>query len=120
MNGGYPDLLVMNPRVANDLRALLDNSNFVRVTQDENKLGLDAIERVMTQYGELELVMDRWCPVDTAYILQTGKVGFYTLRNFEMKELARSGDSLKGEVVAELSLLVANEKVHGKITGITT
>lgn len=120
MDGGHPDLLVMNPRVANDLRGLLDNSSFVRVSQSENKLGLDAIERVVTQYGELELVMDRWCPAHTAYILESGKVGFYTLRGFEAKELARSGDSLKGEVVGELSLLVANNKAHGKITGITT
>lgn len=120
MDGGYPDLLVMNPRVANDLRALLDSSSFVRVTQDENKLGLEAIERVMTQYGELELVMDRWCPAHTAYVLESGKVGFYTLRGFELKELARSGDSLKGEVVGEFSLLAANNKAHGKITGITT
>jgi len=120
MDGGYPDLLVMNPRVANDLRGLLDSSSFVRVSQDENKIGVDAIERVMTQYGELELVMDRWCPTDTAYILQSSKVGFYTLRDFESYELARSGDNLKGEVVGEFSILVANEKAHGKITGITT
>jgi hypothetical protein len=64
--------------------------------------------------------MDRWCPTHTAYILESGKVGFYTLRGFEAKELARSGDSLKGEVVGELSLLAANNKAHGKITGITT
>ena len=120
MDGGFPDLLVMNPRVANDLRGLLDSSSFVRVSQDENKLGVDAIERVMTQYGELELVMDRWCPTDSAYILQSDKVGFYTLRPMTVYGLARSGDSLKGEVVGEFSLLVANEKAHGKITGITT
>jgi hypothetical protein len=120
MHGGYPDLLVMNPRVANDLRALLDNSNFIRVGQDENKIGVDAIERVMTQYGELELVMDRWCPLHTAYVLQSDKVGFYALRPFEAYELSRSGDSLKGEVVGEFSLLLANEKAHGRITGITS
>ena len=90
------------------------------MSQDENKLGVDAIERVMTQYGELELVMDRWCPEDTAYVLQSDKVGFYTLRPFASHELARSGDSLKGEVIGEVSLLVANDKAHGKITGITT
>ena len=120
MNGGHPDLLVMNPRVANQLRALLDNSSFVRISQDENKIGLSAIEKVITQYGQLELVMDRWCPISTAFLLQSDKVGFYTLRNFAMNELARSGDNVKGEVVGELSLLVANEKAHGMITGITT
>ena len=37
MDGGYPDLLVMNPRVANDLRGLLDNSSFMRLGQDDNR-----------------------------------------------------------------------------------
>jgi hypothetical protein len=120
MDGGYPDLLVMNPRVANDLRALLDTSSFIRVGQNENKLGLDAIERVVTQYGELELVMDRWCPTGTAYILQSDKVGFFALRPMTAYELAKIGDSIRGEVVGEFSLLVANDKAHGKITGITT
>jgi hypothetical protein len=120
MDGGYPDLLVMNPRVANDLRGLLDNSSFIRVGQNENKLGLDAVERVVTQYGELELVMDRWCPTGTAYVLQSDKVGFYALRPMTAYELAKVGDSIRGEVVSEYSLLVANDKAHGKITGITT
>ena len=120
MDGGHPDLLVMNPRVANTLRALLDNSSFVRVSQNETQIGLNAIERVITQYGELELLMDRWCPPGAAYMLDSGKVGFYTLRGFEMKDLARSGDSRKVEVVGEFSLLLANEKAHGRIIGITT
>lgn len=120
MDGGHPDILLMNPRVSNDLRALLDNSNFVRVRQDEKQLGIRAIEKVITQYGELELVMDRWCPTTDAYLLDSGKAGFYTLRSFEMKELARAGDSLKGEVVGEFSLLLANDAAHGKITGITS
>ena len=120
MDGGYPDLLVMNPRVANDLRGLLDNSSFIRVGQNENKLGLDAIERVVTQYGELELVMDRWCPTGTAYILQSDKVGFFALRPMTAYQLAKVGDSIRGEVVGEFSLLVANDQAHGMITGITT
>ena len=120
MDGGYPDLLVMNPRVANDLRGLLDTSSFIRVGQNENKLGLDAIERVVTQYGELELVMDRWCPTGTAYILQSDKVGFFALRPMTAYQLAKVGDSIRGEVVGEFSLLVANDQAHGMITGITT
>ncbi len=120
LDGGQPDLLVMNPRVANDLRGLLDTSSLLRVTQHEGQLGADPIERVMTQYGELELMMNRWCPTDTAFVLDSRKVGFYNLREFQTYELARTGDSLKGEVVGEFSLLVANDKAHGKITGLTS
>ena len=49
--------------------------------------------------------MDRWCPTGTAYVLQSDKVGFYALRPFSAYELARVGDSIRGEVVGEFSLL---------------
>jgi hypothetical protein len=120
MDGGYPDLLVMNPRVANDLRGLLDNSNFLRIGPNESQFGLDAAESVVTQYGALELIMDRWCPTGTAYVLQSDKVGFFALRPFTAYQLTKVGDSIRGEVVGEFSLLAANDKAHGKITGLTT
>jgi len=107
----------MNPRIANDLRLQLDSTDYVRIIREGKVVALEKLE---TKYGELELVMDRWCPTDTAYILQSDKVGFYTLRPFEAYELTRSGESLKGEVVGELTLLVDEDKVHGKITEITT
>lgn len=120
LDGGMPDLLVMNPAVGNDLRGLIDSSSFVRVSQEESGLGMKAIDRIRTQYGELRLVMDRWCPVSTAYMLDSSKVGFYTLSPFAWKELGLTGDGRKGEVVGEFSLLVANDLAHGTITGITS
>lgn len=120
LDGGNPDVLVVNPQIANDIRALIDSSSFVRVDQENTQFGMAPITRMATQYGFLQLVESRWCPVSTAYMLDSGKVGFYTLRPFAMKPLAVTGDSRKGEVVAELSLLVANDKAHGKITGLTS
>lgn len=120
IDGGNPDLLVMHPSIANDLRALIDSSSFVRVDQENTMFGMLPITRVATQYGMLRLVESRWCPTSTAYILDSGKVGYYTLRPFASKPLAVTGDSVKGEVVGEFSLLVANDKAHGYISGLTT
>jgi len=120
MDGGNPDLLVLSPRIANDLRALIDSSSFVRVGQENTVLGMRPVTAVNTQYGQLRLVESRWCPTSTAYVLDSRKVGLYTLRPFASHELAKTGDSVKGEVITELSLLVANDKAHGKITGLTT
>ncbi len=119
-DGGNPDVLCLNPSVARDLKDILDTSSFVRVDQSVNSLGTAPIQAVVTQYGTLRLLMDRFCPVGTAYALDTRKVGMYTLRPFAWKELALVGDSRKGEVVGEFSLMVANDKAHGKITGITS
>ena len=115
-DGGMPDLLVMNQAGANNLRSVLDSSSFVRVPQENNQFGMYPIEYVYSQFGRLRLVVDRWCPATKAYMLDSGKVGLYTLRPFAAKQLAVTGDSVKGEVVGEFSLAVANDSAHGYIT----
>jgi hypothetical protein len=117
--GGMPDLLVVHPGIANDLKDLIDTSSYVRVDQSENKLGLGPLMYADSQYGRLRIIMDRWCPVATAYALDSRRAGLYTLRPFGWKPLAVTGDSKKGEVVGEFSFMVANAKGHGVLTGIT-
>lgn len=120
LDGGSPDLLVMHPSIANDMRALIDSSSFVRVDQETTMFGMLPITRVSTQYGSLRVVESRWCPVSKAFMLDSRKVGYYALRPFFSKALAVTGDSVKGEVVGEFSLLVANDKAHGWISGLTS
>jgi len=119
-DGGYPDLFVCNPAVARDLRDLIDTSSFVRVDQQNTAIGMAPTQQIRTQYGDLRVLMSRWCPVSKAFVLTSSKVGLYTLRPFEWKELAMTGDSRKGEVVGEFSMLVANDKAHGYIYGLTS
>jgi uncharacterized protein DUF5309 len=120
LDGGMPDLFVCNPAVANDLRALLDSSSFLRVTQENSVFGMMAIDQIRTQYGNLSIVESIWCPVADAWMLDSSRIGLYELRPFQWAPLAKTGDSRKAEVVAELSLAVANENAHGRIYGITS
>lgn len=120
LDGGMPDLFVCHPSVANDLRALLDSSSFVRLTQENNVFGMNAIDAIRTQYGNLRMVESLWCPLSKAYMLDTSRIGLYDLRPFGWHDLAKSGDSDKAELVGEFSLAVANDKAHGVISGITS
>ncbi len=120
LDGGNPDLLVLNPSIAQDIKSLIDSSSFVTLSYENNQIGMMPIQRVVTQYGTLQVLMSRHCATSIAYVLDSRKVGLYTLRPFGWKALSEIGDSKRGEVVGELSLLVANDMSHGKITGITT
>lgn len=120
LDGGMPDLLVLHPGVARDLHDLIDSSSFVRIDQSENRIGLGPLMWAQTQFGNLRVVMDRWCPSSVGYVLDSGRAGLYTLRPFQWYPLAKTGDSRKGEVVGEFTLLVANNEAHGTITGLTT
>ena len=119
-DGGNPDILAINPAIARDLKDLLDTSSFVRVDQANTQLGMAPIQKIVTQYGSLQLVMSRFCPVSKAFALDTRKVGLYTYRPFAWHEIAITGDSRKGEVVGEFSFIVANDKSHGWIYGLTS
>lgn len=121
IDGGNPDLFVCHPSIANDIKALLDSSSFVRVDQNPGgQFGMTPISRIQTQYGSMRMVVSRWCPTSHAFMLDSRKVGLYTLRPFGWKPLAVTGDSRKGEVVGEFSALVANDKAHGYLYNITT
>jgi hypothetical protein len=120
LDGGNPDLLVLHPSVANDLRNLLDSSSFIRFGQENKTLGMQPVEHIVTQYGNMELLMDRNMPLATGYMLDTSKIGIYTLRPFEWFDIGRTGDNHKGELIGEFSFVVANNEAHGTITGITS
>lgn len=120
LDGGQPNLFVVHPSVANDIRTILDSSSFVRMTQENSVFGMMPIDQIRTQYGALTMIESLWCPLSRAYMLDSSRVGLYQLRPFGWKPLATDGDSRKAEVVGELSLALANDKAHGYISGITS
>jgi hypothetical protein len=120
LDGGMPDLFVLHPSIANDLRTILDSSSFVRLTQENSVFGMTSIDTIRTQYGNLRMVESLWCPLSKAYVLDSSKIGLYTLRPFGWHPLGRTGDFEAAELVGEFSLAVANDAAHGLISGITS
>lgn len=119
-DGGNPDIFLCAPGTARDFKDILDSSSFVRLDQENAQFGMSPIARLTTQYHNMRLVTSRFCPTSVAYMLDTRKIGMYTLRPFAWTEKANTGDSRKGEVIGEFSFLVANDKAHGKVTSIST
>lgn len=120
LDGGNPDLFICHPGTARDIRAILDTSSFVKLDQMNTQFGMMPIMSLQTQWGSLKIIQSRFCRADKAYMLESGKIGLYTLRPFAWHDLAKTGDSEKVEVVGEVSLIVANDSAHGSVYGIST
>jgi hypothetical protein len=100
------------------IKNFYDSANFLRVDRGETTVGM-IIETVVTPFGPVNLVMDRWAPGDSIYIVDGNHAGMLTYYPFTQEPLAKDGDYEKGQVVGEFTLCVRQDKAHAAITGIS-
>lgn len=115
--GGNPDLLICNAWVKRKISDMFEG--YVRTTRNESTGGV-IIDTIATEFGELDILMDRWCPSDRLYLVESQYIGFLAYDPFFWEMLAKTGDAMKGQVVGEYTLVVKNEQAHAMIYGIST
>lgn len=116
--GSGPWLAFCSPTNLQKVKNLYDASNFLRVDRTENTLGM-VIERVLTPFGTVDLVLDRWAKDGQIAILDPMHAGFKTLYPFTQEPLAKDGDYEKSEVVGEFTLCLRNDKAHAVLTAVS-
>ena len=118
-DGGYgPFLAFCSPDNMQTIKGFYDSSSYLRVERQENTVGM-VIERIVTPFGAVDLVMDRWALDSEIYIVDAKNAGFFTYRPFFQEPLAKTGDSILGQVVGEFSFCLRQDKAHAKIDTIS-
>ena len=115
--GGMPNTLICGGWVKRKLTSFYSGS--VRTERREDMGGM-SIDTVVTEFGELNIVLNRHCPTGTLYIVDKNRIGWITLDPFFHEELAKTGDYMRGQIVGEYGFVVENEKAHAIISGIST
>lgn len=69
---------------------------------------------------EISLVPCRQMPTDMVYFIDPDYVKFCTLRNFTTSDLAKTGDSMRKQIVVEFTQEVCNEKAHAGVYDLAT
>lgn len=112
--GGSPRTLMVSPSVKQAISENVD-ATLRRSTRDETTGG-SVIEKFLSDFGEVNIVMNRHFPTTKGVVLQDE---FVTRRVFDPyfhELLAKTGDADKGHIVGEMSLEVKNEEAHGVLT----
>lgn len=113
--GDGPWLAACSPTNLQTIKNFYDNSNFLTVTRDESKVGM-VIETIVTPFGNVDLLLDRWMINKRLPIIDPKNAGFLTLRPFTQEPLAKTGDAVKGEVVGEFTFAMRQGKSHAMLT----
>ncbi len=114
--GGNPTLILCNSWAKRKIADFYAGS--VRTERSETMGGI-MIDNMLSPLGvSLNIALDRDCPTDNLYILDTNFVGAVTVDPFFWEELGKVGDTAAfGQVVGEYSFVVANETWSSSVTG---
>lgn len=113
--GTGPWIAACSPTNLQSIKNFYDASNFLRVSPEQSQVGM-VIDEIVTPYGNVKLLLDRWMIDAKLPILDPKHAGMLTLRPFTQEPLAKSGDSIKGEVVGEFTFCLRQDKAHALLT----
>ena len=117
-NGGVPDLLIANPTSMATLNDISD-SNRVRTVIDDPRRGRVPVTSVFHEFGETQLVRNRWVHKETAFVIKKENVQRRVIQPLVVEALAKTGDSDKVQIVCEEGLQVKGESHMGKWSTLT-
>jgi hypothetical protein len=118
-DGGMgPWIAPLAPANMQKVKNFYDASAYLRVERDESTAGM-VINRIATPFGMIDLLLDRWAPSGTIYLVDPKNAGLITYYPFSRHPLAVTGDYEREEVVGEFSLAVRQDKSHAKLTSVS-
>lgn len=98
--GDVPLVLMANPGSLGDLDDIA-NTSVVRQMETDSRRGRRRVEVIDTEYGVTTIIRNRWVHQQAAYLLKPGGFIRRVLDRMTYENLAKTGDSDKGQIVAE-------------------
>jgi len=119
--GGQPDVLMVGPHNRTRVSGFVGISTLFTDAQAQESTYLQgAVDFYKSNFGTIRTVPNRFQRDQTALVLDLEYFCLSTLRNMEVEELAKTGDSDQSQLVCEYTLEVKNEAASGKVTDLTT
>lgn len=116
-SGGSPDTIICPAWARRKITSFYEK--YIYTERSETRGGAK-ITTVVTDFGDMEVVYWRWCPTDTLYIVEKGKMGWVEMRPFAVYNRSSVGDYELKDVLGEYSFVLQNDKAHAKISGFST
>jgi hypothetical protein len=116
--GATPAMVLVgafNKRVASSFAG-----NATRMKDAEDKKLVAAIDVYVSDFGELQIVPDRFTRARDAYVVDPSKAAVDYLQTMKQTPLAKTGHSERRMISCEYTLKIHNPKAHGVVADLTT
>ena len=115
--GGGDFLAIVNPATYQLIKNAYDSSAYVRYAPEQNRFGT-LVDRIVTPFGDVSFVIDRWQLSSLIPIMKLDNVGMLTLRPWQVEDLAKTGDAEKKQLIGEFTFCMKLEKSHALLTAV--
>ena len=117
-SGGDPSMIMLGSFNKQKLSGFTGGST--RFDPAENKRLVATVDIYESDFGALTAVPNRFMQARSAYVLQPDMWAVAYLRDFQLQDLAQSGDAEKKFLLAEYTLESRNQAASGGIFDLTT
>lgn len=114
--GGSPDRISVGSKQKRVISQI--NSTNIRYVQDTNIRG-QKIDYYESDFGRQMVLLDRWVRTSDLFIYGRDQATVATFRPIIFEMLAKTGDSMKGQVVGEKSLWFRTESHSSRFNALT-
>ena len=116
--GGVPNMLTASPATMKDLNDI-SNTNIVRVQIDDPRRGRQRAHVLLTEFGDVMLVRNRFCSATDAFLWTQSQAIRRIFDPIQYEMLSKTGDSMKGQIVCEEGLEFKGEQHAAKFNALT-
>jgi len=117
-NGGDPECIFVGAFNKQKFSEFTGNATRFKSAED-SKLSA-AIDLYDSDFGELEVIPNRFMRARDALLVQKDMMALSYLRPFVTHDLAKTGDSERKQLLVEFTLEMRNEAAHGAVWDLTT
>jgi Family of unknown function (DUF5309) len=114
--GGVPDRFMVGSYQKRNVSAI--NSTNIRYAQMTNARG-QVVDYYDSDYGQISVVLNRWCRRTDGFIFCRDQATVVTLRPMQFEMLAKTGDSERGQVLGEKSLIFRRQQWASQFQALT-
>ena len=115
-NGGKIDTIVVGPTQKTKMSSF--DSASIRLARPETIRG-QVVDRIISDYGEADIVLDRWVLPSDLFGFDRQWLSIPTLRPLHFEVIAKTGDAMKGHVVGEKGFRLRMAPRHLRMTALT-
>lgn len=116
--GGDPDTIYVGAFNKQKFSTFTGNATRYKTAEDSKLMA--SIDLYDSDFGELEVIPNRFQRARDAWILQNDMWALAYLRSFTSNDLAKTGDSERKQLLVEFTLESRNEKASGGVFDLTT